>query len=66
MAANVNKQPDEAQAPEPPQYRKVSEDELRRILTDHQEWLETNGEKGTQADLQGADLRRANTKGRCR
>ncbi len=58
----MNKQPDEAQssAPEPPQYRDVSEEELKRILTDHQEWLETKGEKGIQANLVGANLQGAN------
>ena len=51
----MNKQPDEAQpsAPEQPGHR-YSEEELKRILTDHQEWLETKGEKGTQMQLDQA------------
>ena len=65
MAADVNKQADEAQpsAPEQPQYREVSEEELKRILADHQEWLETNGEKGIRADLEGAELSGAKLQG---
>ena len=65
MAADMNKQPDEAQpsAPEQPQYRKVSEEELKRIRTDHEKWLVTKGEKGTQADLSNANLRGANLQG---
>ena len=65
MAADVNKQANEAQpsAPEQPKYRTVSEEELKRILADHQKWLETKGEKGTPADLQGAELGGANLQG---
>ncbi len=45
--------------------RKVSEEELKEILAEHQTWLETDGKEGTRADLsrtdlQGADLRGAN------
>ena len=51
----MNKQPDETQpsAPEQPGHR-YSEEELKLILTDQQEWLETNGEKGTQMQLDQA------------
>ncbi len=63
-------QPYEAQpsAPEQPQYQEVSEEELKRIFTDHQEWLETKGDDGIQAnlslaDLQGADLISAKLQG---
>ncbi len=62
MAADVNKQADEAQpsAPEQPKYRKVSEEELKRILADHQRWLETKGVDGIQANLVAANLQGAN------
>ncbi len=48
--------------------REVSEDELKRILAAHKTWLETDGEKGKQADLadanlQGAALTGANLQG---
>ncbi len=48
--------------------REVSEEELKQILTAHETWLETGGEKGKQADLsrtdlQGADLVVANLQG---
>jgi len=34
--------------------------QLQQILQQHKLWLETDGNKGTQADLKGADLRGAN------
>ncbi len=55
------------------ELRKVSEEELKEILAEHQTWLETDGKEGTQADLYrtnlhgaalvGADLRDANLHG---
>ncbi len=62
MTGDMNKQPDEAQpsAPEQPQYRKVSEEELKRILKDHHRWFQTKGTKGTRANLHEASLRSAN------
>ena len=44
---------------------KVSDEELKAILADHVEWLETKGNEGTRvhlrkANLEGADLREAN------
>ena len=73
MAEDTNELPDEAKssAPEQPKYREVSEEELKRILADHREWLDTRFEKDvrgkradlSRADLQGANLERANLQG---
>ena len=41
-------------------YRKVSKEELREILTDHKNWIDSAHQKGQRADLRWADLRRAN------
>ncbi len=61
MAEDENDQPDEAEpaVPEEPQYREVSEEELKRILADHQRWLETKGKESTRANLEEADLQGA-------
>ncbi len=62
MTADDNNPHNEAHAtdPEPPQYRKVSEEELKRILAEHDKWIETEGEKGSRADLSNSDLQEAN------
>ncbi len=52
--------PEESQepgAPKEPQYKEVSETELKRVLAEHEKWLQTDGEEGAQAKLQGANLR---------
>ncbi len=59
--------PDAAQE-EGAKLRAVSEEELKQILAAHETWLETDGEKGREADLsrtdlQGADLVVANLQG---
>ena len=38
----------------------LTPEELKRILTDHQKWFDTKGEKGTQASLRNANLQGAN------
>ena len=60
-AEDMNKRPNGAQpsAPEEPRSRKVSEEELKRIPTDHDKWLETGGKEGSQADLRFANLKKA-------
>ncbi len=40
--------------------REMSEDELKQILAAHKTWLETDGEKGREADLSRTDLPGAN------
>ena len=37
--------------------RQVSSDEVRRILSDHDRWMQTNHESGRQADFTNCDLR---------
>lgn len=37
--------------------RQVSPDEVRRILSDHDRWMQTNHESGKQADFTNCDLR---------
>ena len=59
--------PDAAQE-EGAKFRKVSEEELKRILEAHETWVETDGKEGMQAnlrrtDLQKAGLRNANLRG---
>ncbi len=44
---------------EEPQRRKVSRDELRRILEAHEKWAQSDGKEGEQADLCLADLHEA-------
>ena len=50
------------------ELRKISQDELKKILEDHWTWVESEGKKGRKADLrnanlQGADLFGANLQG---
>ena len=65
MAEDTSEQPDEAESvvPEEPQYREVSEEELKRILAEHEKWVETEGQDGSHANLSGADLRGADLGG---
>ena len=44
-----------AQNQEPP-YRKISDEELRRVLAEHEKWRETEGKEGHRADLSNTDL----------
>ena len=44
------------------ELRKISEDELKRILDDHKLWLQSNESKGKRADLSDADLMGADLK----
>jgi len=39
--------------------RKISGQELARILTEHRQWLDSGGKKGDRAKLHGAHLSRA-------
>ena len=41
----------------------MNKKELNKILDDHKLWLESKGEKGTQANLKGANLQGACLKG---
>jgi uncharacterized protein YjbI with pentapeptide repeats len=38
----------------------ITEEDLREILRKHEQWVETNGKEGQQANLSGADLRKVN------
>ena len=40
--------------------KKITKEEIQKILDDHKLWLETGGEKGKRANLTEADLREAN------
>ncbi len=58
--------PEESQepgAPKEPPYKEVSETELKRVLAEHEKWLQTDGEEGVQAKLQGANLQDAKLQG---
>ena len=57
------KESQEPGAPKEPQYKEVSETELKRVLAEHEKWLQTDGEEGVQAKLTGANLQRANLGG---
>jgi len=43
-----------------PPLRRLTDEELKSILDEHAMWLETNGEKGKQADLSYVDFTRQN------
>ena len=65
--ADADKQPNDAEpaAPDEPQHREVSKENLKRILADHAKWIETDGREGSKAvlvetNLQKADLSSAN------
>jgi hypothetical protein len=58
--------PEESQepgAPKEPPYKEVSETELKRVLAEHEKWLQTDGEEGAQANLREADLQGADLRG---
>ena len=57
------KESQEPGAPKEPQYKDVSETELKRVLAEHDKWVETAGEEGAQANLKGAHLQGANLQG---
>ncbi len=57
------KESQEPGAPKEPPYKEVSETELKRVLAEHEKWLQTDGEEGAQATLTGANLQRANLYG---
>lgn len=40
--------------------KKISKEELKKILNEHKLWLESNGKKGKQADLSHIDLSHVN------
>ena len=44
-------------------YKTISKEELTKILEDHKLWLSSDGEVGTRANLEGANLIRANLEG---
>ena len=50
----LHEEPEEA-----PQYREISSDELRRVLKEHKNWVESKGKEGKRADLKRANLQRA-------
>ncbi len=58
--------PEESQepgAPKGPQYKEVSETELKRVLAAHAKWIQPAGKEGAQANLVGANLEGANLVG---
>jgi len=42
------------------ELRKISQDELKKILEVHQTWVESEGKEGGRANLDGANLQEAN------
>jgi len=60
------KQPSETGQPETqeqPEYREVSQEELKQILAAHKKWLESKGKEGKQAFLRKANLQKADLAG---
>jgi len=57
------KESQEPGAPKEPPYKEVSETELKRVLAEHEKWLQTDGEEGAQANLREADLQGADLHG---
>ncbi len=57
--AKQSAEPDQSAAQDQPQYREVSQEELKQILEAHQKWLEFDGKQGKQADLGEANLQKA-------
>ena len=45
--------------PEETGLRKLSQDELKAILNAHEQWVESEGQEGKQADLKKANLQEA-------
>ena len=63
--AKQSVEPDQSAAQDQPQYREVSQEELKQTLEAHQRWLESDEKEGkradlTKANLQEADLSKAN------
>ncbi len=56
-------EPDQSAAQDQPQYREVSQEELKQILEAHQKWLESDGKVEKRADLTKANLGGANLQG---
>ena len=65
MTADSNNQDTDEQVtvPDPPQLRKVSEEELKRVLAEHKKWVESRSKEGSKADLKNTDLRGAKLEG---
>jgi uncharacterized protein YjbI with pentapeptide repeats len=40
-----------------PELRKISEEELKKILEYHKKWLESDGKEGERADFQNTNLK---------
>ncbi len=57
--AKQSAEPDQSAAQDQPQYREVSQEELKQILEAHQRWVESDGKEGKQADLGEANLQKA-------
>ena len=53
-----NDQPQDESA-DAPQYRKVSKEELDKILEEHRKWVESEGKEGEKANLEMANLQQA-------
>ncbi len=58
--AKQSAKPDRSAAQDQPQYREVSQEELKQILAAHKKWLETKGKQGKRAYLGDANLEKAN------
>jgi uncharacterized protein YjbI with pentapeptide repeats len=58
--AKQSAKPDQSAAQDQPQYREVSQEELKQILAAHKKWLETKGKQGKRAYLGDANLQEAN------
>jgi uncharacterized protein YjbI with pentapeptide repeats len=60
---NQNNHPiDEQQSSDGTQteYREISKEELKKILEEHEKWVESNGKEGKKANLNRADLQGVN------
>ncbi len=57
--AKQSAKPDQSAAQDQPQYREVSQEELKQILAAHKKWLETKGKQGKRAYLGDANLQEA-------
>jgi len=58
--AKQSAEPDPSAAQDQPQYREVSQEELKQILAAQQKWLQSDGKEGQRAHLIGANLQQAN------
>jgi len=43
-----------------PEYREISEEDLKQILEEHKKWVESDGKEGVQAELRNTDLQKVN------